>query len=320
MFAIPSPELQVEFSLALAEIRGLYLQEALQETVSRLKIADLDVELGRYVPDSALKALAAKSLRGEIVFPVPILLAENPHLLGYYRLLYGYSQKLFYNATTGVASFKSMEERGVIPRKRIADLPKLCEALIIAGCALIEGVGAPRISAPLLDDLSLLTVGPQLRGGANVKTGARGIVKVFEAIHEIVKASVVEASDSHIVVKNAAKRLVRIEFAPDPDIVIREEMSKTESTFKIAIEVKAGSDFSNVHNRLGEAEKSHQKAKARGYVECWTVLNVDKYDTQTAKQESPSTNRFYLLTHLISATGPEYKDFRTRIRSLTGIA
>lgn len=87
----------------------------------------------------------------------------------------------------------------------------------------------------------------------------------------------------------------------------------------IAIEVKGGTDFSNIHNRIGEAEKSHQKAKAKGYVECWTVVNVDRMDLVMAHQESPTTNRFYLLRDLVACEGAEYEDFRARIISLTGI-
>ena len=87
----------------------------------------------------------------------------------------------------------------------------------------------------------------------------------------------------------------------------------------IAIEVKAGADFSNIHNRLGEAEKSHQKARATGYVECWTVVNVDRTDMTLARRESPTTNRFYLISDLITATGNDYQDFKDRVISLTGI-
>lgn len=42
-----------------------------------------------------LSLLASKGLRGEIVFATPIILKSNPYLLGYYRLLLGYSQKYF---------------------------------------------------------------------------------------------------------------------------------------------------------------------------------------------------------------------------------
>jgi XcyI restriction endonuclease len=94
-----------------------------------------------------------------------------------------------------------------------------------------------------------------------------------------VKTATVSFNESQITVKNAAGRTVYVEFAPDPDIVIREEIAPASFAEKIAIEVKAGKDFSNVHNRIGEAEKSHQKARSRGFVECWTVLNVARLDT-----------------------------------------
>jgi hypothetical protein len=88
---------------------------------------------------------------------------------------------------------------------------------------------------------------------------------------------------------------------------------------KIAIEIKAGKDASNIHNRIGEAEKSHQKARQRGFVECWTVVNVDGLDWKMAHRESPSTNRFYKLSAIVAGTGPEYTDFRNRVILLTGI-
>jgi hypothetical protein len=43
---IPPPKLQIEFSVALAEIRRLYLIEALADTVRTMKIAELDKEIG----------------------------------------------------------------------------------------------------------------------------------------------------------------------------------------------------------------------------------------------------------------------------------
>lgn len=317
---IPSPELQIDFSFALGQMRQTYLQEALQNTVAKLDIAQLDTELSKYVPASCLKAVAQHGLRGELVFPTPYLLQINPHLLGYYRLLLGFSQKAFYTAQFGLTGFKTMEEKGILTEKHQNFLPHLCTALINSLCLLIEGVGVKRVSKKLLDDLTLLTVGPQLRGGANVKKGIRGIVKVFEAIHNIVEHAAILASESNIEILNAAKRKVVIKFAPDPDIVIQEEIAPGSFQNKIAIEVKAGTDFSNIHNRVGEAEKSHQKAKAAGYVECWTVVNVENFDQTMAHRESPSTNRFYLLGSLASVSGEEYSDFKARILALTGIS
>jgi hypothetical protein len=319
MFKIPDPELQIDFSGVLAEIRGEYLQDALASTVKHLDITEIDKALAAFVPKESLATLASHGLRGELMFPVPLILTENPRLLGYYRLLYGYSQKEFYTTETGVSRFQTMEKRGTLTLAHAAALDDLCHALSGAAAMLLDGIGAKRISQALLDDLTLLTLGPQLRGGANVKKGAAGIVKVFDAIHDIVKPAVKNATANRIEIENAAGRRVLIEFAPDPDIIIREEMTTDNFRELIAVEVKAGSDFSNIHNRIGEAEKSHQKAKDAGYVECWTVVNVDRIDMEMAKRESPTTNRFYRISDLLNGSGTEYQDFRSRVISLTGI-
>lgn len=316
---IPIPKLQIDFSFSLGQIRTLYLQDALSNTVEDIDLAELDRELLAYVPQDGLKALAKHGMRGELVFPVPCLLQANPYLLGYYRLLLGFSQKEFYTTKFGVSGFKSMEVKGILTSKNSSALPDLCRGMVESAVALVDGIGIDRVSKDILDDLTLLTVGPQLRGGANVKKGVAGIVDVFQAIHDIVEHAATSSSASKIEIENAAGRSVLIEFAPDPDIVIREEFSKGKHRNIIAIEVKGGTDFSNIHNRVGEAEKSHQKARAAGYVECWTVVNVDRIDLAMARRESPSTNTFYRLSALNLADGDEYQDFKDRVISLTGI-
>jgi hypothetical protein len=316
---IPEPVLQIDFSFALGQIRNVYLQEALSKTVDDIDLPVLDQQLTEYVPQNSLKALAKHGLRGELVFPVPCMLESNPYLLGYYRLLLGFSQKEFYTTKFGVSGFKPMEVKGTLSPKNEGRLSTLCQGMVGSACALLDGIGIDRISKELLDDLTLLTVGPQLRGGANVKKGNAAIIDVFESIHDIVAHAATHSTSSKIQIINAAGRKVLIEFAPDPDIVIHEEMNTNSTRNVIAIEVKGGTDFSNIHNRVGEAEKSHQKAKADGYVECWTVVNVDRIDMDMAKKESPSTNRFYRISALKSGEGEEYEDFRDRILSLTGI-
>ena len=174
------------------------------------------------------------------------------------------------------------------------------------------------IEPQFLDDLTLLTLGPQLRGGANVKKGSAGIVIVFDAIREVVKGNIQSQSSRRLGINNASGRNVVIQFAADPDIVIMEEMVP-EVRNVIAIEVKSGTDFSNIHNRIGEAEKSHQKARQAGFVECWTIINVDRIDLEMAKRESPSTNRFYRISELKRGEGNEFRDFRSRVLSLVGI-
>jgi hypothetical protein len=316
---VPSPDGQIDYAAALEAIRGRYLQDALSVTVRGLMIPEIDKELAAFVPAHSLAVLAGHGLRGEMVFPVPVVLRANPRLLGYYRLLYGYSQKEFYSTASGLGRFKGMEERGIIRKEISGEIESLAVALCEAGALLVAGLGTGRINAGLLDDLTLLTLGPQLRGGANVRKGAAGIKTVFNAIHEIVVNSIIATTEARMEIENATGRKVFIEFAPDPDIIIREEMRAGVFRQIVAIEVKAGSDFSNIHNRIGEAEKSHQKAKGNGYAECWTVVNVDKIDMAMAGRESPSTNRFYRISDLVAAEGPEYQDFCDRVVSLSGI-
>lgn len=316
---VAAPNQQIDFAAALAELRGRYLLEALRQAVLCLPVPAVDRELEAYVPSRCLSSLAARGMRGEAVFPVPVVLAANPYLIGFYRLLYGYSQKEFYTAASGIAPFKRMEEKGVLPPNLVPRLPALCAAMCEAGALLLNGIGADEIASLLLHELTLLTLGPQLRGGANVRRGGRAIREVFDAIHHIVGASAVETSHKQIKLINAAGRAVSIEFASDPDIVIKTEMQPGQFRLVVAIEVKGGADFSNIHNRIGEAEKSHQKARNAGYTECWTVHNVTPFDHSMARAESPTTSRFYKLSDLISQCGDDYEDFKNRVISLSGI-
>lgn len=320
-YQFPPPKLQIGFAFALKRFRAVYLQSALLETVRDMDIVELDRQLAEYVPLADLAAMAHYGLRGELLFTVPIVLEKNPFLLGYYRLLMGYSQKEFYGHDKGfgVGGFKSMETKGTIGKAVRKDIPALCAAFCEAASSLLQGVGPLRLSRELFDDLTLLTVGPQLRGGANNQRGTKGIVLVFEIIREIVAHAAIDVRENAIEVVSATGRPFLIEFAPDPDIIIREEMAQQHYRNVVAIEVKSGTDVSNVHNRIGEAEKSHQKARKHGFTECWTVVNVSRLDMAKAHAESPSTDRFYSLANLMKRSGEEYEDFRRRILSLTAI-
>lgn len=320
--SLPPPKLQINFALALKRFRGIYLQNALLETVRNLDIAELDKQLAEYVSAADLATLARYGLRAELMFAVPAVLSANPYMLGYYRLLMGYSQKEFYGSDKGygVTHFKPMEEKGKIGKAAAEDIPILCTELCASASSLLAGVGPLKISRELLDDLTLLTVGPQFRGGANNQRGVDGTVLVFEIIREIVSHAATEVRETAIEVRSATGRPFLIEFAPDPDIIIREEMEHQHYRNVIAIEIKGGTDVSNIHNRIGEAEKSHQQARKRGYTECWTVINVSRLDMNKAHGESPSTDRFYTLSKLAERSGSEYDDFRRRIISLTAIS
>lgn len=187
-------------------------------------------------------------------------------------------------------------------------LPSLCTDLVRCASLLLAALDEEDIEMQFLDDLTLLTLGPQLRGGANVRKGSAGIVVVFETIRDIVKGSIAKQSSKQIEITNAVGRNVAIRFAADPDIVITVEMAPNVHRSIIAIEVKSGTDFSNIHNRIGEAEKSHQKARQGGFVECWTIVNVDRIDLEMAQRESPSTNRFYRISELRQHASEEFAD------------
>jgi hypothetical protein len=259
-------------------------------------------------------------LRGELVFPTPTVLLANPRLLGYYRLLLGFSQKIFYSSEFGLTSFKGLESKGAISDAIKPELTELCRSFASPCGYLLAKIDANLLSQSLLHDLSLLSLGPQLRGGANNRIGQIAIKEVFELIREILECDAVNISEQMIEVRNAAGRSVHVQFAPDPDIIVREKMGDGNFRNILAIEVKGGADVSNIHNRLGEAEKSHQKARQAAYYECWTVVNVARLDLSLARTESPSTSRFYNLSELTPRSGEVFSDFNHRIRGLLGIA
>jgi len=108
LFKIPKPDLQITFFHRLKEVRKTYLLDALLSVVKELEVHKIDAELNKYVSKSGLQRLAGWGLRGEIVFAVPYILRANPKLLGYYRLLLGFSQKQFYGSPYGFGPFKRM--------------------------------------------------------------------------------------------------------------------------------------------------------------------------------------------------------------------
>jgi len=222
-FEPPVPDLQITFHKRLQELRTVYLLDALQSVVAESDVRRIDRELSDFVSKRALRQLARWSLRGEILFPVPCILIQSPQLLGYYRLLLGFSQKQFYGSRYGIASFRSMEVGNRLTSANARALPDLCKTLCQSSELLIEGIGM--LSAASVHDL----------------------------------------------------------------------------------------------NRIGEAEKSHQKAKKRGYVECWTMVGVAKLDVDKVKKESPTTDSFFLIDAVCNPKSEQYKDFREAIRSLVGI-
>ena len=308
------PNLQISFYHRLQTFRHSHLSEALRKTIEKLDISQLDDELASYAGGKSLAKLASFGLRGEVLYPVPYTITARPSLLGYYRLLYGLSQKEFYRVSQ-MSSFKRLEERNEITDTLTKRLGDLCKSLVCTAQLLIDGMD--EIDLETIRDLQLLTLGAQLRGGQNTKLGKDAAAEVFSIIQKIVHENIVEAATRKLVLENAAGRRVIIAFSNDPDITIIETMASGPRPV-VSIEIKGGTDVSNIHNRIGEAEKSHQKARILGFFEFWTILGAD-VDLQMARRESPTSSRFFHLSDLRDPSSPEYGSFRDHIQSIVGI-
>ena len=184
----------------------------------------------------------------------------------------------------------------------------------------------PKISERDLRELPLLTFGSQLQGSNNTQIGKTAMQEVFVAVTEIVKNHIVEPhnltaslKERKLFLKNNSGRTVVIAMSHDPDLCVQELMESNRPNSKIAIEVKGGTDVSNAHNRAGEAEKSHQKAKKMGFAECWTIISKKGLEPHKLAAESPTTNRWYDIAEVLARKGEDWDDFRQRLAGACGI-
>jgi hypothetical protein len=88
---------------------------------------------------------------------------------------------------------------------------------------------------------------------------------------------------------------------------------------KMAIEIKGGTDNSNAHNRAGEAEKSHQKAKKLDFRDFWTVIAMKGLDAEKLRQESPTTNSWFDIAQVLGRSGDDWEEFRSRLADAVGV-
>jgi hypothetical protein len=313
-FPVLSPDLQVAFYRKLRSINEQYLYQALSETVGHLSIPDIDKQLAFYVDPQSVKKVASFGLRGELFFPVPCIIESNPKLLGYYRMLLGLSQKEFYNKGP-FGAFRRLEETGIVSPKTKPFVEGLCISLI--GTAQIMIAEIDELSLATIRDLQILTLGPQLRGGVNTEFGKFATERVFKLIKSLVLPYLKSEDNRTLIIENDSKRIVTIEFSSDPDIRIIERIGSTNRPL-VSIEIKGGKDRSNIHNRIGEAEKSHQKAKSNNFFEFWTMIRVDM-DYRDARRESPTTTHFFNIDHIQDSRHEEYRLFRDLLSSLLSI-
>lgn len=112
-FETPQPDLQITFFNRLETLRTTILLNALLRFVAQADIGEIDRQLSQFVPLSALQEIARCGLRGEVLFAVPYVLSERPQLVGYYRLLLGFSQKQFCGLRASWFSFFSVNGREI---------------------------------------------------------------------------------------------------------------------------------------------------------------------------------------------------------------
>ncbi len=312
----PGPARQVQFYQLLVAARKQWFMDALSEALGQIPPKTVKEEIGKYVPQDAQRILAGAGLRDEFVFPVPAVLEQKPSLVGYYRLLLGAPQKSFYKGATGMGRFKGMEERDIITKAQKELLPEFCKTMATALAGLVTQI--PKISERDVRELPLLTYGSQLQGSNNTLIGKKAMRDVFLVITEIVRGFVVERTENKLKVRNSAGRTVLIGLSHDPDVAIQEKMGERVH-HKVAIEVKGGTDVSNAHNRAGEAEKSHQKARSSGFPEFWTVISKQGLQLRKLQSESPTTNHWFDVTEVLARRGADWEEFRQRLAGAVGI-
>lgn len=312
-----SPSRQVAFHQLLVAARKTWLADALSGSLKRVDPDIVKKQVARFAPKDARKILAAAGIRDEFVFPTPAILEAQPALVGYYRLLLGISQKAFYRSGTGMSGFKSMEAAGALSDAQRKGLPGFCSAMGQALGSLVRQL-SPQVTQRDVTELPLLTLGAQFQGGNNVNIGKQATSEAFLAIVEILKPYVTEHTARKLIVTNASNRKVHVAMAADPDLRIEEEFGKALHK-KVAVEIKGGTDMSNVHNRAGEAEKSHQKAKAEGFIDFWTIILTKGVSLDKLRSESPTTNAWFDAAQVLGREGADWQRFCGRVAEAVGV-
>ncbi|HLK57254.1 MAG TPA: XcyI family restriction endonuclease [Chthonomonadaceae bacterium] len=312
-FKVPDASRQVAFHLLLVGARRTLLIDALSEAVSKIDPTALSAQLSQYAPRDARQILAGAGIRDEHVFPTPIVLETAPKLVGYYRLLLGVSQKVFYATGSGMGVFFSMEKNGTLNAKQRALLGDFCATMAAPLADLVRQI-SPTVTPRDINELPLLTLGSQFQGGNNNTIGKQATDDMFQSLIAAATPYVTEQRAKGLTVKNPAGQVFEIQLASDPDVAIQ-EITGSGKVPVVAIEIKGGTDQSNAHNRAGEAEKSHQKINDAGYGICWTIIHKKGLDMATLRRESPTTDRWFDIAQILAREGDDWTEFQQALDS-----
>ncbi len=308
---------QATFHPLLVAARKTKLEKAVSEAAAACEQGELRTEIAKFGNVDVLAIASAAGIRDEHVVATPCILKQKPSVLGYYRLLAGLSKKQFYHGSTSFGSLMAIEEGGTLTTRQEVHFNAVCKALN----GLIADLVIPLKSHFSIDDihdLPLLQLGAQLDGAYRVKIGEVASQEVFKVITEILHKHVKQATPKRIELIDATRTNVRIVCSSDPDIEITRSDGSARPR-RIAIEIKGGVDLSNAHNRAGEAEKSHIKAKRAGCTEFWTIASLPPNGLDAFKAQSPTTSIWFDLPDVLARTGATWDEFRRQLSSAVGV-
>lgn len=313
-FAPIPAEKPIDLYEALVAARRLQLQPALGRAVGEVGVSIIDQELQQLVPSEALNHVAGLGMRGEQVFPVPSILEQAPPLIGYYRMLLGVSKKDF-GDKLGYGPWKNAEESGIISPRLIPSLPRFCKVFIDSLVRLVFAMGV--FDDRDLGDLALLALGPTLQGACNNVIGRTASKRVFESLRTLVSDFITFDSERLIRFEAPGGRNFALVEGSDPDVRLDETVDGRETPV-VAIEIKGGEDASNAHNRAGEAEKSHIKARQQGFSHCRTIMVMRGLDRRRLREETPSSTELFEASEIIGQSGADRDAFRRKFSEVAG--
>lgn len=310
----PDSQQQSTVHQMLLTARKVWLSDALYDAMADVEPSTLKLQIDEYVPAEAQRILAMTGIREEAMFPLPVVLESKPTLIAYYRLLLGVSQKRFYTASTGMTGFKRLENGAPITPALERRLPAFCRAMCQALTELVLQADTT-LEARDVEDLQLLTLGAFYYGSLNNAIGQQATLGVFNATMETVEPFISKRTKDSLYLTSSAGRSFLIRVASDPDMRIV-ELANDEEIPLVSIEIKGGTDKANAYNRGGEAEKSHQGAKANGYKACWTIIHTTNVDFDKLRQGSPTTTEWFDTNEVISQKGDDWLRFRSAVNEV----
>lgn len=162
-----------------------------------------------------------------------------------------------------------------------------------------------------LSDLTLLTLGSTLQGARNNVIGRVASKRVFEALRTLTSQWTTFDSERLIRFVSPSGQSFALVEGSDPDVRLDATVGGNEVPI-VAVEIKGGEDASNAHNRAGEAEKSHIKARQQGFNHRWTIMVMRGLDRQRIREETPSSTELFEAAEIMVQAGTDWDRFRRK--------